>query len=743
MDELLRRFPALARLGRFGRARRIPIVRQLSATECGVACLAMVLQYHGKNEPLDKLRDAVGVSRDGASALGILGAARRFGLEGRGVKLEVEELEYLSAGAVLHWEFNHFVVFERVRPDGIEIVDPAHGRRLVRETELRRAFTGIALVLEPGETFEPGGTRSRPLVRYLRQTVRGSDAWLRMTVLSFLLQVFALSLPVLTSAIVDRVVPRGDHHLLTVLCAGLSSLLGFHFLASLVRSHLLLQLRTQLDLKMTLGFLQHLVGLPFSFFQRRQAGDLLMRLSSHATIREILTGSALSALLDGVLVTGYLGILFIVSAQMGLLVLALGALQIATFLLSRKRQGALLSEGLQIQARSEAYQVELVAGIETLKSLGAEERAVETWANLFVDTLNVSLKRGRLQALVEAFAGTLRLGSPLVILAWGAVKVLSGDLSLGAMLGLNALAAGFLGPLANLMNTATQLQLLGSYIERIDDVMAAEPEQPAERPRRRCDKLRGSVTLEKVSFRYSPLSPLVVDDVSLSIEPGQFVALVGPSGSGKSTLASLLVGLYQPSSGRVAYDGSDLNELELRALRRQMGIVVQRPYLFSTSVRANLSLADPSLSLDDVIAACKLAQIHDDIAAFPMAYDTLLVGSGSALSGGQRQRLALARALVHRPAILLLDEATSALDAVTERRVQDALSGLRCTRIVIAHRLSTVMQADRILVMVDGKIVEQGRHDELLARNGVYQQLVTAQLREGDDLPVAAAGGTS
>ncbi len=321
---------------------------------------------------------------------------------------------------------------------------------------------------------------------------------------------------------------------------------------------------------------------------------------------------------------------------------------------------------------------------------------------------------------------TLRLGSPLCILGYGAYSVLEGNLSLGTMLALSALAAGFLGPLSNLVSTFGQLQLLRSYTERIDDVLDTAPEQDRRRVRP-APPLQGQITLEGVSFRYAPLSPPVVREVSLCIEPGQFVALVGRSGSGKSTLASLLLGLYAPTTGRILYDGVDLAELDLRSVRRQLGIVTQQPYLFGGTLRSNIALSDPTLSLDAVVEAARRARLHDEIMALPMRYDTLLLDRGASLSGGQRQRVALARALVRRPAILLLDEATSALDAVTEAEVQAELVRLQCTRIVIAHRLSTVASADLILVMEDGVVVEQGRHADLIAKGGAYARLVAAQ----------------
>jgi ABC-type bacteriocin/lantibiotic exporter with double-glycine peptidase domain len=420
-------------------------------------------------------------------------------------------------------------------------------------------------------------------------------------------------------------------------------------------------------------------------------------------------------------------ILLVASVSMGLLVLVLGVLQIAVFIFTRRKQRDLMSENLHIQAKSQSYQVEMLTGIETLKAMGSEQRAAEHWSDLFVDVLNVSLARGRLSAWIDSITSTLKLGSPLLILGMGALLVLQGNLSLGTMLALNALAAGFLGPLGNLVGTAGQLQILGSYLERIEDVMAAPAEQDPTKARQPA-KLKGRISLDDVSFRYSPAAPMVVRNVSLEITPGQFVAIVGRSGSGKSTLASLLLGLYAPTAGSIRYDGVDLSELDLRSVRRQVGIVTQRPYLFGTTIRANIALSEPALPLDQVMDAARRARIDHEIAEMPLGYDSLLLDGGASLSGGQRQRVALARALVRQPAILLLDEATSSLDALTEREVQDELAKLNCTRVVIAHRLSTIVHAELILVLEDGKVVEQGRHDELLKRRGVYHHLVSAQL---------------
>lgn len=707
-------------------ARRIPYVQQLEISDCGAACLAMTLAYHGKNVSPEDVRQTTRTSRDGVSAVAIVQAARTYGMDARGVSVNLEALKQLDRGTILHWEFNHFVVLDRVGRGSVDVLDPALGRLRLPMERVSKAFTGVAIVLQPSPSFQPSTGSARSTWRYLKPMLRQSRLLSKVGVTSLLIQLFALATPILMGVIVDRVVPAGDRSLLLAVALGMLAMVGFHLLSTFVRSHLLLALRAELDVNISMSFIRHLVKLPYQFFLQRSTGDLMARLNSNVTVREILTTGAISAVLDGALVSIYLLLIFAQSLLMGTVILGLAVLQVAILSFTHRSMQRVMAETLQAQARSQGYLGQMITGIETLKSVGAESRSVSQWSNLFIDEVNATLARGRLSARIESLTTGLRVASPLVVLTVGAIGVLNNDFTLGTMLALSALGTGFLTPLSNLIITGTQFQLLGSYMERINDVLDAAPEQDADDVEP-APRLSGRIDLHNVTFRYSDTAPEAVKDVSLEIAPGQMIGIVGKSGSGKSTLAHLVLSLYRPTEGAVLYDGHDLRGLEAASVRAQLGIVPQNSYLFGTSVKGNIALTKPDAPLPEIEKAARIACIHDDIMQMPLGYDTVLSDGGASVSGGQRQRIALARALVHQPAILLLDEATSSLDAVTEASIYSNLEQLQCTRIVIAHRISTIARADWIVVMENGRFVEQGTHNELISAGNLYFELARSQ----------------
>jgi ABC-type bacteriocin/lantibiotic exporter with double-glycine peptidase domain len=725
-SELVRKYPSLKNLLLRRGHRRIPIVRQLAATDCGAAALAMVFAFNGKEIPLDDLRSAIGVGRGGITAEALLTTGRAHGFRSRGVQVEIEGLDNLPKGAILYWEFRHFVVFERLHEGSVDIVDPAVGRRSIPMKQFRKAFTGVALLFEPTEGFDPNRIRPKRRAGLFKQVFECKELLARIVSTSVLVQILSAALPLLTGILIDRVVPRKDYSLLLVLAVGFCVFQIFNVVAGFVRNHLFIHLRTQLEARFTLRFLDHLIELPYSYFQQHTSGDLMVRLGSNSSVKEILTSTVLSAFMDGSMASIYLVFLLIASIPLTLLIGLLAGARFALLAWVRWRQKQFLAETLENQSRSSTLQVEMLASMETLKAMGLEHRAAESWSNVFVDGLNIAIKRGKLDATFNVLLSLLGTISSLVLMFYGTYLVLRDTLSLGEMMAFSALAGGFLTPLNNLISSALQLQLLEVYLERLNDVMNTAPEHDQHQTNL-AGPLSGALAFEHVSFRYNAQDPLVVEDVSLDVLPGMRIALVGRTGSGKSTMARLMAGLYKPTTGRILFDGKDLNTLNLRSVRAQLGIVTQETQLFGGSIRRNIALSNPEMGFDRVVHAAKRAAIHDDIITMAMGYETMLADRGLSLSGGQRQRLALARALAGNPKMLILDEATSHLDAVTERRVNENLALLKCTRVVIAHRLSTIRDADLILVFDSGRIVERGRHKELMDRAGVYAELVGVQ----------------
>jgi ABC-type bacteriocin/lantibiotic exporter with double-glycine peptidase domain len=713
----------------------VPLILQLTTVECGAACLAMILSHYGCKTSVAKCREWLSVGRDGVTAKGIAEAARHYGLRVKAFSLEPADFKYVSLPAIAHWDFNHFVVVERWSPRVIEILDPAQGRRRLTAEEFDASFTGVVLTFEPGFQFQRHATSRASWRSYLKHMflhMEGTPGLLAQILsTSVFLQILGLAMPVFTKVLVDQVLPLHITSVLTMLSIGIIILVLAQMVSNYLRAALLIYLRGRLDSQMMVGFFEHVLALPFSFFQQRSSGDLLMRLGSNMIIREVLTSQIISSVLDGTLVLVYLVVLLVWEPFFGLLALGIGLFQVAILVCMSQRVRSLMRQDLTAQAKSQSYLVEALSGIATLKASGAEDRALDHWSNLFYDHLNVSLQRSHLSAIIETAMTMLRTFSPLLLMWVGALYVLNGSMSLGTLLALNALAMSFLTPLASLVSNVQQLQLVGAHFDRITDVVEMAPEQHLG-VTQTAPKLPAPIELKQVNFRYSPDKPWVLHDVSVTIQPGQKVALVGRTGSGKSTLAQLLLGLYTPTEGEILYGGVPLEGLNYRKLRSQFGVVLQEPFLFSGSIRQNIAFNDPSLSLEQVMEAARIAAIHDEIMQMPMGYETLVAEGGTALSGGQRQRIALARAVAHNPAILVLDEATSHLDTVTEDVVEQNLRDLSCTRIVIAHRLNTARNADLILALDNGVIVERGLHQELLAREGYYAQLVQSQLAGGE-----------
>ncbi len=719
-----------------GRGKRVPEVRQMSKVECGLACIAMILAYYGHKTSISELRTSYGVGRDGLSALGIVRALRDFGMRVRAISLQENDFRFIKLPVIIHWKFKHFLVVERWSRKYVYVVDPAKGRYRLTHGEFDESFTGVVIIPEPGTNFHRRAAPSHQLFRtYVLQYARQAPATiLQILGASLLLELFGLIFPLLTKVVLDQIIPFRMSNVMTILGIGILVLFLSQTITILMRGWLLAYLQTRIDMHMMLSFVEHLLKLPYSFFEQRSTGDLLTRMSSNIMLREILSSQLLSTLLDGSLVIFYVFILFWLSLPFGLLTVAIGLIEVLVLLGSNRPIRNMMSGYLSAQGKSQGYMTEALAGIATLKGAGAEQHAFERWTNLFFNQLNISLRYSYLSAAVSTILSALGALAPLALLWIGATQVLNGSMSLGTMVALEALAAAFLAPLASVVSSGQQFQLVGAHLERIADVTESIPEQNREEVQQP-PTLSGNIRLEHVSFRYAENTPDVLHDIDLAVEPGQKVAIVGPSGSGKSTMGKLLLGLYAPTEGAILYDGIPLQRMNYEEVRRQFGVVLQEATLFSGTILSNITLNNPTMDREQVIEAAEIAAIHEDILNMPMDYETYVSEGGSALSGGQRQRLAIARAIAHKPALLLLDEATSHLDVATEQKVAQHLQTLACTQIIIAHRLSTIRDADVILVLNQGMIMERGSHDDLLQRNSYYARLIRHQIERGVGTP--------
>ncbi len=700
---------------------RVPFLAQMEAVECGSASLAMVLAYYGHHAPLAEVRQACGVSRDGSNAAAILRAAREYGLEAEAFKAEVHELKELPLPAILHWEFRHFLVLERLNSRRAVLVDPARGRITVSIDTLAKAFTGVVLAFEPEDHFKRRARVRPSLSRYMDQVRQHLPSMAQLLMASIFLQIVGIVMPIGQKILVDRVIVPKQEAWLYGLAAALVMAFIVQSALTYARSWVIQNLQVALDFKLVGGFMNHLLKLPLSFFLQRRSGDLIQRMDSNAVIQNLLSERGVSALLDIFLITGYGALMLAYNRRLALLVMALGSLRLLFQIAVRRINQQIMSTELAAAGNASAMLYESLSSLETIKAAGAEGAFVRRWADRQIARVNSGLAREYLNLNLNTVMGLVNSLGTAAVFAVAGKEVLDQNMTIGTFSAFLSLQGLFLSPLGSLLSAYNQLQYASSHLARLDDVMETHPEPTGIREPK---SLKGSISLEGVSFSYIANDPAAVEDINLEIRAGEKIALVGPNGAGKSTLARLLLGMHIPTHGVIRFDGIDLREFDLSKLRNRMGVVLQDTFLLDDTVRSNLCLNNPSLHLDRLKEAARIACIHDVIEALPKGYDSVIGENGRTLSGGQRQRLALARALSHDPAILLLDEATSSLDLETEAKVHSNLHTYGCTRILIAHRLATVQDADRILVMDHGRIVQEGTYESLLAVPGLFRTLV-------------------
>ncbi|MGJ3250461.1 MAG: NHLP family bacteriocin export ABC transporter peptidase/permease/ATPase subunit [Elainellaceae cyanobacterium] len=733
---------------------KTPTLLQMEAVECGAAALGIVLSYYGRIVPLAELRQACGVSRDGVTAANVLKAARNYDMVAKGFKKSLESLPQIRLPFIVFWHFNHFLVVEGFGRDRVYLNDPAAGPRQVTYQEFDEGYTGVVLLLEPGETFQPGGQKPS-LISALRTRLRHSTGALLFCILAgFLLVLPNLILPALSQIFIDNVLVGGRLSWLPYVLAGMFFIAVLQGILTLYQLRYLRNLRIKLSVGMSSQFIWHVLRLPVSFYAQRFAGEISSRVRLNNDVSDVLSGRLTITVISTVMAVFYAIAMFYYDVVLTLIVVALALINVFVLQwVSRRRVDANLRLA-QEYGKVSGVAIAGLQGMETLKASGVESDFFARWAGYYTKAVNAQQDLGVINRVIGVLPSFLTALTTMALLVIGGLRVLNGSLTIGMLVAFQLLMQSFQQPVNNLVRFGNILQTLQGSLRRLDDVLGNDIDSQLERDansdhrqdncflqhasvqnsaqssspfQASSPRLQGYVDLKHITFGYSPLDAPLVEDFSLSIKPGQRVALVGGSGSGKSTLAKVVAGLYEPWSGDILFDGIPRAKIPRSVLTNSISVVEQDILLFAGTVRENLTLWDTTVPDAALRRACQDANIDEIILSIAGGYDAQLLEGAANLSGGQRQRLEIARALVNDPSILIMDEATSALDTESEKVIDQQLRQRGCTCLIVAHRLSTIRDCDEIIVLERGEVVQRGTHETLWNQDGHYARLIRSE----------------
>ena len=726
---------------------KTPTVLQMEGVECGAAALSIILSYYGRYIPLEKLRVACGVSRDGLKATNIMKAARAYGLKSKGYSKSIAKLKEGKVPAIIFWNFNHFLVLEGFTKKKVYLNDPAQGRYYLSYDEFDDAFTGVVLTFEPTEKFERKNEK-RGLIPGLASRIAHSKLSLIYIVLASLFLVIpGLVIPSFTQIFIDKYLVNQMTNFVMPLILAMGGILIIDGILKYIQQYYLLRLETKLALATTSQFLWHVFHLPITFFTQRYSGDVSHRVSLNDKVANLLSGELADTFLNIIIVVFYAFLMFsydVLLTVIGIIIAILNIVALQLVARARKDGNRRLQNE---QGKLMGSTMSGISMIETLKASGRESDFFTKWIGYLVKVMNIQQELTRVTLKLRVVPPFLMSLNTTLILSIGALRVMDGQMTLGMLIAFLYLMRNFMGPVNQLINVGSILQETEGDMNRIDDVLnygissylldnmnTTQRESHLENekegyeilPRIKGGKLKGHLSLKNVSFGYSHTMPAILNNINLNIKPGSRVALVGGSGSGKSTVARLVSGLYEPWEGEVLFDEVPMRKIPRYIMNNSLAVIDQEILMFKGTVRENLSLWDHTMTEHNIIRAAKDAMIHEVIAARTGAYESEVSERGMNFSGGQRQRMEIARTLSLNPTILVMDEGTSALDPKSEKIVMDNIRRRGCTCLIVAHRLSTIRDCDEIIVMKLGKIVERGTHDELIKNNGLYSQLISA-----------------
>ncbi|QHZ48131.1 peptidase domain-containing ABC transporter [Bacillus sp. NSP9.1] len=706
--------------------KKVPFIEQFHQTECGLCCVAMILRFHRSFNTLNDLRDIAEVGRDGLNLKQIHDLFKTLNFDSKVYKTEAKALEIINLPAILFWNNDHFVILEKVRKNKFTIVDPAIGRRSFTLQEVERSFSKIVLVPSPNSDFKPKEEKEHSFKFLLLSVLENKKTFILLFVLSFLTAMGTLLIPIIIQKLTDNVMEKGFISELEI-TASLTLLIIF-FLLQYLQGSVLINIKSTLDTTLISKVFGHLLRVPYKFFESRPTGDIQYRLSSIEYIKDLLSEKAIKGILD---VVSLIVILLYISYKSLFLFILVSLLFIAfsavTFSIRPKLKELNLYEILE-RSKIQRLQIETITGIFNIKLSGIENDIFHTWNKQLKNVIKRYKKKGKLLNFYNTFSQGIQIIGPFIVLLVGFHMYIKQELTFGEVLAFYSVTTMFFSTTTSMFQLINDLLVITTNIDRVKDITDARVEKDNEE--RPAISLEGDIILKNVDFTYAKTSETVLNNINIRIGQGQKVAIVGRSGSGKSTLGKLLLGLYEPTSGDILYNGVSIDKINKKELRKNMGAVPQDIYLFNKSIYENIAMGKSDVSDEDIIRSLKIANIDKEINEMPMKQYTLISNMGMNLSGGQRQRIALARALIHEPSIVLLDEATSSLDSVNEAKVASYFVKMGSTCIIIAHRLSTIVDADVIFVMKDGSVVEQGSHSELLEKKGEYYNLYSSSVNE-------------
>ena len=717
--------------------RKVPVILQMEALECGAASLAMICAYYKKFIPLERLRLECSVSRDGCNAKNILVAARHNGMVAKGFSYNsVDALkEEIKFPAIIHWNFNHFVVLCGFKGKNAILADPASGIRKVEMEEFKKSFTGIVLTFEPGEDFVADGSK-QSVVKFLLKRLNGAIIPLAfIVIIGFLLSITGSVSSIFSKIFADYILVGTDKTIMMPLMMAMGSVLVIDFVLNSLQSIYLLKIQGKMSINSGTMFMWHVLRMPVEFFAQRYAGDISSRQDSNDSIAASICQTVAPIVLNIVMAIVYLILILYYNWYMSLIGISVAVINMVVIkLIANKNENdnkALSRESGQVYGNTVAG----VSMIETIKSSGSEAAFFQKWIGYQTKYTNAIERLGERNAYISLIPPMLTSFANTAILFLGVYNILIGNFTIGTLSAFQGFLGQFLAPVNSLAGIGSQIQALSGETAKIEDVLNYKPDviidlNETDDPsfkNKKFKKLTGEVEIKNLSFAYSPLAEPLIKDLNVSVKKGGMIAFVGGSGSGKSTVAKLIAGLYEPREGEILFDGKKRTEIDRTVFRSSLSMVDQEIAMFQDTIRNNITMFDDSIPDDVLIEACKDACIHEDIMQREGGYDHILTEGGRDFSGGQRQRFEIARAFVAEPSIMILDEATSALDPTTEKKVMDAVRRRGISCFVVAHRLSTIRDADEIVMLEYGDVVERGTHKELIELDGKYAQLVKSE----------------